>query len=183
MITALRIQKPWFRFSVALRIQKPWFRFSVVLRPQKPWFRFSVALRPQKPCFRFSVVLCSQKPWFRFSVVLRQRKPWFRFSVVLCPQKLVSFQCCFTSTETIRLIRDGDPRTAILTFTQPLSCAKVEGGVRGVGGRIYSTLRASLSGTFLQTRPDLHVTPLNGHSLSQRICPSTLSATSERFGY
>ena len=44
------------------------------------------------------------------------------------------------------------------------------------------TLRASLSGTFLQTRPDL-VTSLKGHSLSPRSCPPTRSAPSERFGY
>ena len=37
---------------------------------------------------------------------------------------------------------------------------------------IYTTLRASLSGTFLQTLPDL-VTPLKGHSLSPRSCPAT----------
>ena len=44
------------------------------------------------------------------------------------------------------------------------------------------TLRASLSCTFLQTLPYL-VTPLRGHSLSPRSCPSTRSAPSERFGY
>ena len=45
------------------------------------------------------------------------------------------------------------------------------------------TLRASLSGTFLQTLPDL-VTPLKGHSLSPRgSCPATRSAPSERFRY
>ena len=38
-----------------------------------------------------------------------------------------------------------------------------------------TTLRASLSGTFLQTLPDL-VTPLKGHSLFPRSCPSTRSA-------
>ena len=27
-----------------------------------------------------------------------------------------SFQCCFASTETIRLIRDGEPRTATYAF-------------------------------------------------------------------
>ena len=32
-----------------------------------------------------------------------------------------SVQCCFTSTETIRLIRDGERRKATLTFTQLLS--------------------------------------------------------------
>ena len=30
-------------------------------------------------------------------------------------------QCCFTSTGTMRFIRDGDPRPAISTFTQLLS--------------------------------------------------------------
>ena len=45
-----------------------------------------------------------------------------------------------------------------------------------------ATLRASLSGTFLQTLPDL-VTPLKGHSLSPRSCPAMRSAPSERFGY
>ena len=35
------------------------------------------------------------------------------------------FRCCFTSTETIRLIRDGEPRTATSTFTQLLSSVRV----------------------------------------------------------
>ena len=47
---------------------------------------------------------------------------------------------------------------------------------------VLTTLRASLSGTFLHTLPDL-VTPLKGHSLSPRSCPVTRSAPSERFGY
>ena len=38
--------------------------------------------------------------------------------------------------------------------------------------------RASLSGTFLQTLPDL-VTPLKGHSLSPCSCPATRSAPSK----
>ena len=41
---------------------------------------------------------------------------------------------------------------------------------------------ALLSGTFLQTLPDL-VTPLKGYSLSPCSCPLTWSAPSERFGY
>ena len=32
-------------------------------------------------------------------------------------------QCCFTSTETVGTIRDGEPRTITSTFTQPLSSA------------------------------------------------------------
>ena len=47
---------------------------------------------------------------------------------------------------------------------------------------VHHTLRASLSGTFLQALPDL-VTPLKGHSLSPRSCPATRSAPSERFRY
>ena len=44
------------------------------------------------------------------------------------------------------------------------------------------TLRASLSGTFLQTLPEL-VMPLKGHSLFPRSRPRTWSAASERFGW
>ena len=43
------------------------------------------------------------------------------------------------------------------------------------------TLRAPLSGTFLQTPPDL-VTPLKGHSLSPRSCPPTRSAPLKGLG-
>ena len=39
-----------------------------------------------------------------------------------CSSLLIgSVQCCFTSTETVRTIRDVGPRTAISTFTQLLS--------------------------------------------------------------
>ena len=51
-----------------------------------------------------------------------------------------------------------------------------------LGVWVGHTLRPSLSGTFLQTMPDL-VTPLKGHSLSPRNCPPTRSVPSERFGY
>ena len=43
------------------------------------------------------------------------------------------------------------------------------------------TLRASLSGTFLQTLPDL-VSPLKGHSLSPHSCPPTRSAPPKGLG-
>ena len=33
----------------------------------------------------------------------------------------VQVQCCFTSTETVRTIKDGEPRTATSTFTQLLN--------------------------------------------------------------
>ena len=61
---------------------------------------------------------------------------------------------------------------------------KRDGGSGGFYLRVVAaaTLRASLSGTFLQTLPDL-VTPLKGHSLSPRSCPATWSVPSERFRY
>ena len=59
---------------------------------------------------------------------------------------------------------------------------RVGEGVLGMGDRSSDTLRAPLSGTFLQTLPDL-VTPLKGHSLLPRSCLPTRSAPSERFGY
>ena len=60
----------------------------------------------------------------------------------------------------------------------------MEGEDLGCRGRwtLRLTLRASLSGTFLHTPPDL-VTPLKGHSLSPCSCPATRSASSEKFGY
>ena len=46
----------------------------------------------------------------------------------------------------------------------------------------WGTLRASLSGTLLQTLPDL-VTPLKGYSLCPHSCPEMRLALSERFRY
>ena len=56
----------------------------------------------------------------------------------------------------------------------PSRCRKAMLGVCFV-----PTLRTSLSGTLLQTLPDL-VTLLKGYSLSPRSCPATRSAPSER---
>ena len=69
------------------------------------------------------------------------------------------------------------------TVVNLLQTAQIKPGVSFIAtNKVYTTLRASLSGTFLQTLPDL-VTPLKGHSLSPRSCPPTRSAPSERFGY
>ena len=57
----------------------------------------------------------------------------FLFAVVVVK---VQIQRCFTPTETIMTIRDGEPRTATSTFTQLLSSDRVwrEGaGKRGLG--------------------------------------------------
>ena len=41
--------------------------------------------------------------------------------MVVSVVKGLQVQCCFTSTKTITLIGDAEPRTAISTFTQLLS--------------------------------------------------------------
>ena len=48
--------------------------------------------------------------------------------------------------------------------------------------RVTISPRTSISGTFVQTLPEL-VTSLKGHSFSPRSCPPTLSTPAERFGY
>ena len=68
----------------------------------------------------------------------------------------------------------------LLTSLTPYRWAKP--AHRPADEKASSALRASLSGTFLQTLPEFF-TPLKGHSLSPRSCPATLSAPSERFGY
>ena len=45
-----------------------------------------------------------------------------RLTALAC-DSAVSVLCCFTSTETLRLIRDGEPRTATSIFTHLLSSA------------------------------------------------------------
>ena len=44
-----------------------------------------------------------------------------RCSLALLTVTTLQVQSCFTSTETLRIIRDGEPRTATSTFTQLLS--------------------------------------------------------------
>ena len=46
------------------------------------------------------------------------------FTQLLSSEWKSSVQCCFTSTETVRTIRDGEPRTSTSTFTQFLSSEK-----------------------------------------------------------
>ena len=52
---------------------------------------------------------------------------FFFFFFVFCCSSLLGgggggrAHCCFTSTETIRTVRDGEPRTITSTFTQLLS--------------------------------------------------------------
>ena len=45
------------------------------------------------------------------------------FSTEFRSSSAVQDQCCFTSTETVKTIRDGEPRTATSAFSQLLSTA------------------------------------------------------------
>ena len=53
------------------------------------------------------------------------------FRTVLTASVQVQIQCCFTPTETIMTIRDGEPRTATSTFSQLLSSDSVGRQLRG----------------------------------------------------
>ena len=68
-------------------------------------FKFSVALRPQRPSIK----------------TFRDGHLDFHTAPELCVSVKVQVQRCFTSTETVRTVRDGEPRTATSTFTQLLS--------------------------------------------------------------
>ena len=61
---------------------------------------------------------CSRKP-ARAAVNTRGPDDGERTTVVVVVA-VVQVQCCFTSTETVRTIRDGEPRTATSTFTRAL---------------------------------------------------------------
>ena len=37
----------------------------------------------------------------------------------------IFFKCCFTPTETVRTIRDGEPRTSTSSFTQLPACTSL----------------------------------------------------------
>ena len=102
-------------------------------------------------------------------VVLRQCLPFGQYNVreyKVCSDKNLSSTMC--------IHRSGDLKA--LALLVPHETAAIS--ARSVY-TIQPTLRASLSGTFLQTLPDL-VTPLKGHSLSPCSCPATRSAPSER---
>ena len=64
---------------------------------------FSVALRPQRPYG----LLGTREPRTATSTFTQ-----------LLSSGIRRVQCCFTSTETERTIRDGEPRTSTCTFTQ-----------------------------------------------------------------
>ena len=61
--------------------------------------------------------VCSSNPQF-----VAEPKPrimiLYYIIITAVMERNSSVQCCFTSTETTRLIRDGEPRTSTSTFTQ-----------------------------------------------------------------
>ena len=69
--------------------------------------QFSLALRPQRPSGWLGTGSPGRPPRLSHS-------SWARWGALFV-------QCCFTSTETIGTVRDGEPRTATPTLTQLLS--------------------------------------------------------------
>ena len=65
---------------------------------------------PRTPTSTFTRLLSSEPTRFCWPLTLQSSLP------SIYPQ--VQVQCCFTSTETVRTIRDGEPRTSTSTFTQ-----------------------------------------------------------------
>ena len=105
------------------------FEFNVALSPQRQYGLFRDG-EPRTSTSTFThllySVLCLQ-----FSVALRPQRPYgllgtgaqdvhldFHTPSVLCSVSAV--QCCFTSTETVRTVRDGEPGTSTSTFTHLL---------------------------------------------------------------
>ena len=95
------------------------------------------------------------------------------------------FVCAWWLTSGIRLkegtqhtiIRQSSPislqdRPLLRTDSVPSSVSGAESSMEPEVCSSCHTLPASLSGTFLQTPPEL-VTPLKGHSSSPRSCPPT----------
>ena len=96
--------------------------------------------------------------------------------------RIVAATPCFCKLHKRALYKQRQPfaATTLESWQRPLSWHWHCGWV--TAHMLRPTLRASLSGTFLQTLPDL-VTPHKGYSLSPRSCPPTRLAPSERFGY
>ena len=111
------------------------------------------------------------------------QKRWLNFWMRFTPSREAAASDGYVSsiikmiTLIVRSTVSGHSRSRVCTFIRPRWDRELERRVRGLG-----TLRASLSGTFLQTLPEL-VTPLKGYSSSRRSCLPTRSAPSERVRY
>ena len=127
-------------FSVTLRPQRPYGLLGTGNPGRPPLSSTVLSYGDHKDCkgrgaqgghFDFHTAL-SELCWgqFMFSVTLRPQRPYGLLGTgssgrpPLSPWVMlqaVHVQCYFTSTETIRTIRDGEPRTATSTFTQLLN--------------------------------------------------------------
>ena len=101
-----------------------------------------------------------------------------------CVRACVRVCVCDTPTIAFRHLPPNSARFSYPTEGALLISAQLSTDAVSALRKVWvlTTLRVSLSGTFLQTLPEL-VTPLKGHSLSPCSCPATRSAPSERFGY
>ena len=86
-----------------------------------------------------------------------------------------SVQCCFTSTETARTIREGEPRTATSTFTHSSWAQRVRESNKTLT-TVYSTALGKASITKLRLHDD-HRGPCldhKNHSLDTNVKPRIL---------
>ena len=100
----------------------------------------SFFFRPCPLSFSDRAIALTSDPLFQGDVVLQTTDRPPHRNMTVCPHNVygeeagsrTGYPClhfyggtfsqrCFTSTETVRIIRDGEPRTATSTFTQPLS--------------------------------------------------------------
>ena len=65
------------------------------------------------------LVCCNNKVMLNLEHILADDRPSLGLAEK-CQRIRVQVRCCFTSTETIRTIRIGEPRTSTSTFTQLL---------------------------------------------------------------
>ena len=104
--------------------------------------------------------------------------PHFTYNRLTLHYCIIELKCTETSSSGVSRIR-----TETTTMDRECHCSVYLCFVLfGRGKTGNTTLQALLSGTLLQTLPDL-VMPLKGHSLSPRSCPPKRSASSGRFGY
>ena len=101
----------WFELVVSPLLQ--WFELIVSASLFQLFELYSTAV----PC----LLNCFSELYSIYFIVLRTGRECRAVLVWQINIFKTRVQCCFTSTETLRTIRDGEPRTATSTFTQLLS--------------------------------------------------------------
>ena len=151
--------KPWRPWNLGERLGERIVRRDAVLSSKRV-FVFYHAGFPKIFNVSPAVACCLSVGWL-FTRLMRHM-PCSRF-----PHSLL---CFVIPVPRVLILWYKSQALNYASLSELRTCVKIEVAV-------LRTLQAPLSGTFLQTLPDL-VTPLKGHSLSPRSCPPTRSAPS-----